>query len=283
MLLRPRSLVDVADDPRATRATLASMRAFPNGAARAGVGRHYIVDWEFAWFFKLPIDIIAPFVPPGMRPFQPDAQRKYGLIHLGYIKMRPGNLRSESHPRGLPAFEELTWGVQAQPYERDWKLPYTFVANRLAGNHRTFREVSRDVDHYPIYDTDDIQFRPNLNEYSVSVVADGKTICELSLGATLSGDKAEVDRRYAVLPVPAEVVKPGPNGTLYRNTFNFLGLVRRIEAHELDTSAVHKLHDHAFFDGLFASPLAIPIPYAVMMSRPGTLAAQIIGATRRVR
>ena len=226
-----------------------------------------------------------------MRAFQPDPKRELGLMHIGYIRMRPGNLGNDER-RGVPAFEELTWGVQAQPFERDWKLPYTFVANRLAGNNRLFRELSRDEDHYPIYDTDDIQFDVDDAAHSVSVWADGAPICDLQLGNTPIDEKS-----YALLPVPAEIIKPGPGDTLYRNTFNFIGLVLRLgptftkdangvgsyTLSGLDMSARPRLYDHAFFDGLFSDPAAVPTPYAVMMSRPGTLAAQVLTPTKRVR
>ncbi len=166
------------------------------------------------------------------------------------------------------------------------------MANRLAGNNRVFREVSRDEDHYPIYDTDDIQFRVDDKAYSVSVTADGKPVCDLSLGKT----KVDEDR-FALLPVPAEIIKPGPGDVLYRNTFNFIGLVLRLgpkytrdadgvgsyTLSDLDIEAEHKLHGHRFFDGLFDDPAVVPTPYAVMMSRPGTLAAQVLTATQRVR
>ena len=121
MLLRARGLLDVVGDPRDAVAALGQMVS-KVGNAGPGLARRYLVDWEFAWFFTLPIEHLQRFAPRGMQVFQPDPARKLGLMHIGYIRMRPGNLRSPQRPNGVPAFEELTWGVQAQPFERDWTL-----------------------------------------------------------------------------------------------------------------------------------------------------------------
>lgn len=248
------------------------------------VGRRYAIDYEMAALFEM--DGPVPGLPPGVLPLRPDAKREKWIMHTGYIRMRPGNLKSADRPQGLPAFEELSWGVQVQPMRAPasaGKFPNTYLANKLAGSNAVFRAVSAREDRYPVHDSDDIVFDADPKEHRVAVWADGAPVCSFAFdGRSLR------DEDYAVLPIAAETLKPdagAPRG-VSRNVFYFAGLTQRLDGRDL-VRPEFRFWDHPIFDGVFRgrTPPGSPImmtPMAVMVSRPATPAWQLLGVTTPV-
>lgn len=245
------------------------------------VGRRYAVDYELAATFEM--DGPVPSLPAGVRPLRPDAKREKWVMHIGYIRMRPGNLPSADRPDGLPAFEELAWGVQVQPLRTEdpqQRFPNTYFANKLAGSNAVFRTVSQREDRYPIHDSDDIVFDAEPREHRVSVWAEKRPVCSLSFDP-----RSLRDEDYAVLPIQADTLKPDPDSPtgVSRNPFYFIGLTQRLDGGQL-IGPEFRFWDHPVFDEVFKgrAPSGSPVtltPLSVMVSRPDTAAWQILGVT----
>jgi hypothetical protein len=258
-------------------ATLGSVDLVRNLA----VGRRYALDYELAVTFEM--DGPVPPLPAGVRPLRPDPRREKWVMHVGYIRMRAGNLASADRPQGLPAFEELAWGVQVQalrtsePYER---FPNTYLANKLAGSNAIFRTLSQREDRYPIHDSDDIVFDAEPREHRVSVWANRLPVCSFAFDP-----RSAPDKDYAVLPIQADTLKSDPESPseLSRNPFYFIGLSQSIEGPRV-LRPEFRFWDHPIFDDVFkgrartGSPVTL-MPLSVMVSRPETPAWQILGVT----
>lgn len=262
---------------------VASLSGFDN-ARSLWVGRRYAVDYELVAMFEM--DGPVPALPTAVRPLRPDAKREKWVMHIGYIRMRPGNLKSADRPYGLPAFEELAWGVQVQPLPRERskeKFPNTYFTNKLAGSSAVFRTVSQREDRYPVHDSDDIVFDAEPREHRVSVWADQRPVCSFAMDP-----RSVRDEDYAVLPIMADTLKPDPESAdgVYRNPFYFVGLTQRLEGRNL-VRPEFRFWDHPIFDAVFKDratkdkPVTLT-PLAVMVSRPGTPAWQVLGVTTKV-
>jgi len=244
-------------------------------------GVRYHVDYELAAFFELPRERLETFAQEvDHRLYCPGVDRKTGLMHIGYIRMRPGNLARRSHPRGLPAFEELTWGVQLQPSldarGHSTILPFTYSAAHLTGSHSIYRSHSREVDHYPVWECDNLQFK-SLGTYGIAIsegsAASSSPIC------TMYFDESQLrEAHFAPLPIAARVVRRDPiTQRIFDNDFTFLGLVQQLDPGRVFPDFT--FHNHPFFRGLFTETVTLA-PASILVSRPFTSALQVLSEAR---
>ncbi len=244
-------------------------------------GVRYHVDYELAAFFELPRERLETFAEEvDHHLFCPGVDRKTSLMHIGYIRMRPGNLAGRSNPRGLQAFEELTWGVQLQPSldarGHSTILPFTYSAAHLTGSDPAYRSHSREVDHYPVWECDNLRFKP-IGTYGIAISeGDGPSSAPI---CTMRFDESQLrEAHFAPLPIAARVVRRDPVAEhIYDNDFTFLGLVQQLDPGRVFPEFT--FHAHPFFRGLFTETTTLA-PASILVSRPFTSALQVLSEAR---
>lgn len=245
--------------------------------------RHYLIDFQIVVYMKLPLAALAPFAPPGTRPYRVD--ESHGLFYVTYMRMKAGNMVSEAHPNGLPRFEELLWGIRVQPVSRKPYLPVSLAANALTTTSEASREVLRQRDKYLVHDLEGLDLRFDPDRLKLSAEDASARFFSIDLSRVMPSD-----RRWMLTPQPTEVFLPPHEAGARPLRYEFvgLGLLQFLRGADLpDGSGAFELRAHDFFrarpDGgasraLFPSSGDVGEArlHEIIVSRPDTAGLQML-------
>lgn len=203
-------------------------------------------------FFSIPFDEIAGAVPAGLVP-ERDAHGR-GKIEVGYVRFAEGT-------HGLPATEELAWGIAV---ERKEGTGFAFYAMNIAADNEPFLALNQTKGftvHRP-----PARFTTDLDRRSFSVEDASGPICVLR-------HQPEGSVPVPFFPVNTEVWT-GSAGRLQRRLFKWRG----VASIHFAASVATTLHpNHPFFRGVRVER-AEPLPSNIFASKKVASAAQLFTA-----
>jgi hypothetical protein len=206
-------------------------------------------------FFSIPVEEIAPLVPPPLVPHT-DARGR-GEIEIGFARFRA------SH--GLPPCHELSWGIAVKRLKG---RGMAFYAPMIASDTTGFLDLNESIGFTVFRPT--VRFTSDFDRRSFEVSdAQGKTICVLRLQPE---ELVCLPSFLQPLVIGDSEVWTGSEGALQRRTFSWRGVARGL----LHPSVAATLCDHPFFRGARVSR-AHPVPHRQLSSAKTADAVQLFG------